>query len=79
MSHGNFNAESFNMEGAFTIRGLLNAGELELKLHGPSEAREIGGEKIMIRRNGKVKFTRLRKMIIPLGFNTGLNYGCNRR
>ncbi len=70
--HGNFNSESFNMEGAFTIRGLLNAGELELKLHGPSEAREIGGEKIMIRRNGKVKFTRLRKMIIPLGFNTGL-------
>ena len=70
--HGNFNAECFNMEGAFTIRGLLNAGELELKLHGPSEAREIGGEEIMIRRNGKVKFTRLRKMIIPLGFNTGL-------
>lgn len=70
--NGNCNAESFTMEGAFKIRGLLNAGELELKLHGPSEAREIGGEKIMVKRNGRVKFTRLRKMIMPFGFDTGL-------
>jgi cytoskeletal protein CcmA (bactofilin family) len=40
------------MEGAFKIRGLLNAGKLELKLHGPSEAREIGGEKITVKREG---------------------------
>jgi cytoskeletal protein CcmA (bactofilin family) len=70
--NGNCNAESFTMEGAFKIRGLLNAGELELKLHGPSEAREIGGEKIMVKRNGRVKFTRIRKLIMPFGFDTGL-------
>ncbi len=70
--NGNCNAESFGMEGAFKIRGLLNAGYLELILHGPSDVREIGGEKIMVKRNGKVKFTRLRKMIMPLGFDTGL-------
>ena len=29
--------EKFHIEGAFKIRGLLNAGELELNLHGPSE------------------------------------------
>lgn len=70
--NGNCSAETFKMEGAFTIRGLLNTGELELTLHGPSEAREIGGDKITVKRKGKPQFTRLRKMIIPSGFNTGL-------
>jgi cytoskeletal protein CcmA (bactofilin family) len=70
--NGNFNAEKFNMEGAFKIRGLLNAGELELKLHGPSEAREIGGEKITIKREGRLIFPRIEKMITTLGFNTCL-------
>jgi cytoskeletal protein CcmA (bactofilin family) len=69
---GNFNAEKFNMEGAFQIRGLLNAGELELKLHGPSEAREIGGENITIKREGRLIFPRIEKMITTLGFNTCL-------
>ena len=70
--NGNFNAEKFHMEGAFQIRGLLNAGELELKLHGPSEVREIGGEKINIKREGRLIFPRIEKMITTLGFNTCL-------
>ncbi len=70
--NGNFNAEKFNMEGAFKIRGLLNAGELELKLHGPSEAREIGGENLTIKREGRLIFKRIEKMITTLGFNTCL-------
>ena len=60
------------MEGAFKIRGLLNAGKLELKLHGPSEAREIGGEKITVKREGRFIFPRIEKMITPFGFNTCL-------
>ena len=70
--NGNFNAEKFNMEGAFKIRGFLNAGELELKLHGPSEAREIGGEKITVKREARFIFKRIEKMITPFGFNTCL-------
>jgi cytoskeletal protein CcmA (bactofilin family) len=70
--NGNFNAEKFHMEGAFKIRGLLNSGELELKLHGPSEAREIGGEKITVKREARFIFKRLEKLITPYGFNTCL-------
>jgi cytoskeletal protein CcmA (bactofilin family) len=70
--NGNFNAENFCMEGAFKIRGLLNAGKLDLKLHGPSEAREIGGEKITVKREARFIFPRIEKMITPFGFNTCL-------
>ena len=67
-----FNAEKFHIEGAFQIRGLVNAGELELKLHGPSEAREIGGETITVKREGRLIFPRIEKMIKTFGFNTCL-------
>lgn len=70
--NGNFDAEKFHMEGAFKIRGLVNAGELELNLHGPSEAREIGGEKITVKREGRFIFPRIDKMIKTFGFNTCL-------
>ena len=70
--NGNFDAEKFHMEGAFKIRGLLNSGELELKLHGPSEAREIGGENITVKREARFIFKRLEKLITPYGFNTCL-------
>ncbi len=70
--NGNCDAEKFQIKGAFKIRGLLNSGELELNLHGPSETREIGGEKITVKREGRFIFPRIEKMILPLGFNTCL-------
>ncbi len=70
--NGNCNAEKFQIKGAFKIRGLLNSGELELNLHGPSETREIGGEKITVKRESRFIFPRLEKMIQPLGYNTCL-------
>ncbi len=70
--NGNFNVEKFHIEGAFKIRGLLNAGELELNLHGPSDVREIGGEKIKVKRETRFIFPRIEKMITSLGFNTCL-------
>ena len=70
--NGNLDVEKFHIEGAFKIRGLVNAGELELKLHGPSEAREIGGETITVRREGRFIFTRIDKMIKTFGFSTCL-------
>lgn len=60
---GDCNAEFFKIDGTFTIEGLLNAGELELSLYGPSEAREIGGEKITVKKKGKYDFLGLRYLI----------------
>ena len=46
---GDCQAETFTGEGAFTINGLLNSGNLDIIVQGPSSAREIGGERIVIR------------------------------
>ena len=64
---GNCNAEIFKIEGTFAIEGLLNAGELELRLYGSSRAREIGGEKITVKRKGKYDLLGLKSMIIGRG------------
>lgn len=52
---GDCNAEIFKIKGTFAIEGLLNAGELKLSLYGSSRAREIGGEKITVKRIGGLK------------------------
>lgn len=49
---GDCEAESFVGEGGFTIGGLLNAGVVDIKVYGPCSAREIGGERIVVRRPG---------------------------
>lgn len=64
---GDCNAEIFKIAGTFAIEGLLNAGELELTLYGSSRAREIGGEKIKVKRKGKYDFLGLKIMIIGRG------------
>lgn len=46
---GDCQAESFTGEGGFTVAGLLNAGNIDIAVHGPSSAREIGGERIVVR------------------------------
>lgn len=43
-------AELFKSAGSFTIGGLLNSGKVEIDIYGSCAAREIGGEKIEIRR-----------------------------
>ncbi len=47
---GNCSCESFHARGAFSIGGLLNAGDISVKLFGPCEAKEIGCEHIAVRR-----------------------------
>lgn len=64
---GDCNAEIFNIEGTFAIEGLLNADELKFSLYGPSKAREIGGEKITVKKKGKYDFLGLKDMIMPSG------------
>jgi len=46
---GDSQAETFTGEGGFTIAGLLNAGNVDVIVQAPSAAREIGGERIVIR------------------------------
>jgi len=46
---GDCEAESFTGEGGFTVSGLLNAGNIDVTVHAPSSAREIGGERIVVR------------------------------
>lgn len=69
---GDCNAEIFKIDGTFAIEGLLNAGELELNLYGPSKAREIGGEKITVKRKGKYDLWGLKSLIMPFGHNKEL-------
>lgn len=64
---GDCNAEIFKIGGTFAVEGLLNAGELELTLYGSSKAREIGGEKITVKRKGKYDLLGLKSMIIGRG------------
>ncbi|WDH82218.1 polymer-forming cytoskeletal protein [Paenibacillus urinalis] len=47
--------EKFEVQGGFKIRGLLNAGDVDIKLLLGCEAEDIGGERIHVRRDRKVK------------------------
>ncbi|GED32655.1 polymer-forming cytoskeletal protein [Brevibacillus centrosporus] len=58
---GDCEAEVFKAKGAFTIGGLLNAGHVSIHLHGSSEAREIGGEHIEVRKAGISTLNKLMK------------------
>jgi cytoskeletal protein CcmA (bactofilin family) len=58
---GDCQAESLTGEGGFTIAGLLNSGNIDVVVQAPSSAREIGGERIVIRQpaGGLSSFTGL--------------------
>ncbi|WNR43536.1 hypothetical protein [Paenibacillus roseipurpureus] len=47
---GDCEVDVFNLKGMFTVGGLLNAGDIDIRLFQDSTAREIGGEKIRIRK-----------------------------
>lgn len=65
MIGGDCSAEDFSSRGAFTIQGMLNAGSIEIGLHGKSEAKEIGGERIRVRRDRESKLEELISWIFP--------------
>jgi cytoskeletal protein CcmA (bactofilin family) len=46
---GDCQAETFVGEGGFTVSGELNVGNLDVMVHANSSAREIGGERIVVR------------------------------
>lgn len=47
---GNCEAESFRCEGVLTVGGLLNAGNIEIKVYGNCRAKEIGGEIVRVKK-----------------------------
>jgi len=50
---GDVEADHFTSHGSIDIGGLLSADEIQIKLGGRSKVREIGGERIEVRRYGK--------------------------
>ena len=69
---GDCNTEGFISKGPFKIGGLLNVGNEELELHSKCEAREIGGEKIHIKRGTDLLLKRIVKFFyMPADFYKG--------
>jgi len=60
-------AEKFKARGGFEIGGLLNAGDIEVSIYGRCRVREIGGEKIDIRRGSGNIFAKMIKYIFTQG------------
>jgi cytoskeletal protein CcmA (bactofilin family) len=65
----NCEAEIFNLKGVFNIDETLNADEVNVKLYGPSEIKEIGGSKIHVQKGGDNKLMGILTAIFsPLNF-----------
>lgn len=58
---GNCSSESIQVRGTIAVEGLLNTGNLEIRLYGPSKAKEIGGSVIRVKKNlrGLAKYKHL--------------------
>jgi cytoskeletal protein CcmA (bactofilin family) len=61
---GDCEYESLIAAGALQVDGLLGAETLELRLHGPARAREVGGGRIQIKRSRVVS---LKKLFVSAG------------
>jgi cytoskeletal protein CcmA (bactofilin family) len=59
----NCNTEVFKTKGSFTVDGMLNAGTIDMEIHGRSTANEIGGEKITVTKGKKNYFNKIIKSI----------------
>jgi cytoskeletal protein CcmA (bactofilin family) len=71
---GNWSGESLKVKGAFSIGGLLNVGVLDAEIYGQSTAKEIGGERITVRRKRAGKFTNwLKSVLLQLDTGGGLH------
>jgi cytoskeletal protein CcmA (bactofilin family) len=49
---GDVEADKFVSEGSFNIDGLLSADEIEIRLRGDCQVKEIGGERVEVRQKG---------------------------
>lgn len=58
-------AEVFSSKGGFTIDGMLNAGSIDVTLHGKCEVKEIGGGTIRVSRTSNSTLEGLLRFIFP--------------
>ncbi|MDF2717033.1 MAG: bactofilin [Paenibacillus sp.] len=69
---GHCEAEQLRIKGIFRIGGLVNAGSVEFGLHSRCEVKEIGGERIQIRRaEGNVLKKLFGSIFLPSDFYEG--------
>lgn len=67
-------AESFLSKGAFAVDGLLSADTIDIVLYGPCRAKEIGGEKITVRKGEAFRIANfIRSILASLDLNDGLS------
>jgi cytoskeletal protein CcmA (bactofilin family) len=78
---GDVEVDKFVSEGSFRIAGLLSADDIDIRLGGNCSAREVGGERIAVRRSGRGfswqwqgpgKLRELRKKLDHLGERFGI-------
>ncbi len=68
----NCEAETFRSEGPLNIGGLLNAGEVDIRIHSRCKVSEIGGERISVRRGHYSKLGDIIKsLFLPADFFKG--------
>lgn len=60
---GNCEAEIFNAKGGFDIDGLLNAGEINIEIGGKCRVKEIGGDRIEVRKSNSTELEGLLKSL----------------
>lgn len=72
---GDCEVEELHLSGALNVSGLLSAEQLEISLFGPSEAKEVGGSNITIRRSKTGMLLNLLKANQKLLFTAGLIEG----
>lgn len=61
---GSFEYETCKLTGAVSVEGLLSAERLEVRLHGPSRAREIGGGTITVKPS---RMNPIKRLFVPGG------------
>jgi cytoskeletal protein CcmA (bactofilin family) len=68
----NCETETFKSEGPLSIGGLLNAGQIDIGIHGRCRVSEIGGERIKVRRGHYAGLGNIIKaLFIPADFFKG--------
>lgn len=65
-STGDCEAEAFSALGRIRLDGLLNAGDITIELYGNCRVKEIGGDRIHIRRGHEI-FNVIKRLFMPQG------------
>lgn len=61
---GDWEGDRLTVKGAFRVGGLLNAEQMDIRLFGPSSAREIGGGAVKV---GRSRLQSLKEFFVPAG------------